>query len=335
LARPGQPKFETARLIAELTALGGAGFFIGDLDAVAEAPPSTGSTVRIGVCCARTQPTDGLDAYDILLSADPNAPRPWVGLPPKRLDAALEALGDQITAQPAASAIAAQVLRVSPQVSFDDALTMESVAYSMLLASNGFKTWRAANPARRREEAGAPRVLVEADDNLIRLQLNRPGRRNAFDAAMRDALCEALEFAAEHPDRPAVELSGVGPAFSAGGDLDEFGSAGDVGQAHLVRTLRSPARLLYALRDQATARLHGACVGAGIEVPAAAGRVIAKAGAFFRLPEVSMGLIPGAGGTATLPRRIGRQRAAYMTISGSDIDTPTALAWGLIDAVEP
>ncbi len=48
-----------------------------------------------------------------------------------------------------------------------------------------------------------------------------------------------------------------------------------------------------------------------------------------------MGLIPGAGGTATIPRRIGRQRAAYMAISGADIGVPTALAWGLIDAVEP
>ncbi len=107
------------------------------------------------------------------------------------------------------------------------------------------------------------------------------------------------------------------------------------GEAHLIRTLRSPARLLYGLRDRATARLHGACVGAGIEVPAAAGRVVARPDAFFRLPEVAMGLIPGAGGVATIPRRIGRQRACWMAISGVDVDAATALAWGLVDAVEP
>ena len=129
-------------------------------------------------------------------------------------------------------------------------------------------------------------------------------------------------------------LSGAGPAFSAGGDLDEFGSAADPGQAHLIRTLRSPARLAHALGPRLTAYLHGACVGGGIEVPAAAARVVAREGAFFRLPEVSMGLIPGAGGTATIPRRIGRHRAAFMAISGADIDLPTALAWGLVDAVE-
>ena len=81
-------------------------------------------------------------------------------------------------------------------------------------------------------------------------------------------------------------------------------------------------------------RLHGACVGAGIEVPAAAARVTARPGTIFRLPEVSMGLIPGAGGTATLPRRIGRQRTAWLAISGAEIEADTALAWGLIDAVE-
>jgi enoyl-CoA hydratase/carnithine racemase len=63
--------------------------------------------------------------------------------------------------------------------------------------------------------------------------------------------------------------------------------------------------------------------------------VTAAAGTFFRLPEVSMGLIPGAGGTATIPRRIGRHRACFMAISGADIDLPTALAWGLIDAEAP
>ncbi len=79
---------------------------------------------------------------------------------------------------------------------------------------------------------------------------------------------------------------------------------------------------------------HGACIGAGVEVAAAAAHLTARPGAFFRLPEVSMGLIPGAGGTASVPRRIGRQRACYMAISGVDIDLDTALAWGLVDAVE-
>jgi enoyl-CoA hydratase/carnithine racemase len=335
LALPGGPSEDQAGLIADLAALGGAGAAVVELPGDVATRASGPGAVRIGVHRAGPLPSDGLEAFDILLCADPAAPRPWVGLPAERLDEALAALHRQIEAQPVAAGVAAQVLRASLQLGFDDALAMESLAYSMLLASAGFRAWRAATPARVREAQGEPRVLVEAGGGAIRIRLNRPDRRNAVDAAMRDALCDALGFAAEHPDRPPIELSGAGPAFSAGGDLDEFGSAGDVGQAHLIRTLRSPARLLHGLRDRATARLHGACVGAGIEVPAAAGRVTARPGAFFRLPEVSMGLIPGAGGTATIPRRIGRRRAAYIAISGADIDTATALAWGLIDAVEP
>jgi enoyl-CoA hydratase/carnithine racemase len=174
--------------------------------------------------------------------------------------------------------------------------------------------------------------VIEHDGDALVIRLNRPQRRNAVDARMRDELTEALVFAADHPDAPRVVLRGAGQAFSAGGDLDEFGQASDVGLAHLVRTLRSPVRQVHALGVRITARLHGACVGAGIEMTAAASSVLARPGAFFRLPEVSMGLIPGAGGTASIPRRIGRHRACYMAISGADIDLPTALAWGLVDA---
>jgi enoyl-CoA hydratase/carnithine racemase len=330
---PDRPNEDQAGLIADLRTLGGAGAIVIELPG--ELEPQTTGAVRIGVNRSSNLPTAGLEAFDVLLCADPAAPRPWVGLPPSHLDDALGALRRRIEAQPLAAGVAAQVLRASLQLAFDDALAMESLAYSMLLASAGFGTWRAATPVRQRDHATAPRVLVETGENAVYIRLNRPEVRNAFDAAMRDALCEALAFAAEHPDRPLVELSGLGPAFSAGGDLNEFGSAGDVGLAHLVRTLRAPARLLHAIADRATARLHGACVGAGIEVPAAAGRVTAKRAAYFRLPEVAMGLIPGAGGTATIPRRVGRHRAAYMAICGADIGAEMALAWGLIDAVEP
>jgi enoyl-CoA hydratase/carnithine racemase len=208
----------------------------------------------------------------------------------------------------------------------------ESLAYSMLLASEGFRAWRAANPPRERADDPAPRVRIDAGRTLS-IRLERPAARNAFDARMRDELCEALAFALEHPDAPPVRLSGAGPAFSAGGDLDEFGRAPDPGQAHLIRTLRSPARLAQALGERLTVEVHGACIGAGIEVPAAAARIAARPGAHFRLPEVSMGLIPGAGGTATIPRRIGRRRACWMAISGAEVDLATALAWGLVDEV--
>jgi hypothetical protein len=321
--------------IAQLIALGGAGIAVSDLNEASEGPGAAPGVVRLGVHRAGPLPAAPSDAFDILLSGDPAAPRPWVGVAPERLDDLVAQLQARVAAQPAAAAVAAQVLRMTLDVPFAHALTLESLAYSMLLASEGFRAWRAANPPRDRREDAGPRVLIEADGPGLLIRLNRPDARNAFDARMRDELVEALDFALAHPDAPPVVLSGLGPAFSAGGDLDEFGRADDPGRAHLVRTLQSPAALVGQLGARITARLHGACVGAGIEVPAAARRVTAQPGTFFRLPEVSMGLIPGAGGTASIARRIGRQRCAYMAISGADIDLATALAWGLVDAEEP
>ena len=79
--------------------------------------------------------------------------------------------------------------------------------------------------------------------------------------------------------------------------------------------------------------MHGACIGAGVELPAFAARVVAAPDAFFALPEVAMGLVPGAGGTVSLPRRIGRRRTAYLALTGARLDSRRALDWGLVDAI--
>jgi enoyl-CoA hydratase/carnithine racemase len=149
---------------------------------------------------------------------------------------------------------------------------------------------------------------------------------------MRNRLVAALEIALWEPSL-AVELDGDGPSFCAGGDLDEFGTASDLAAAHLIRVLASPAALVFRLASRTTAYLHGTCVGAGIEIPAFAGRVVADPHTTFRLPEIAMGLIPGAGGTVSLPARIGRQRVLWMALTGAAIDADTALEWGLVDEV--
>jgi enoyl-CoA hydratase/carnithine racemase len=75
-------------------------------------------------------------------------------------------------------------------------------------------------------------------------------------------------------------------------------------------------------------------IGAGLEIAAFAGRVVARPDAWFQLPELKYGLIPGAGGTVSLPRRIGRQRTALLALSMQRLSAKTAHAWGLVDAVE-
>lgn len=288
--------------------------------------------VRVGVHETGIRPQAGLEKLDILLSVDADAPAPWVG---GDLEAALCRLKTAFDGQPLAATVAAQVFRQTLRVTFDEALALESLAYSMLLASGEFRAWRGRSPARKRDNDDTPRVRLERTASGLVVTLARPQARNALDARLRDELVEALEFALADPEAALVVLAGEGPAFCAGGDLNEFGTADDPAVAHAIRLARSPARLMRRLGSRASASVHGPCIGAGVEIPAAAHRVIARPDAFFRLPEVTMGLIPGAGGVASIPRRIGRHRACYMTISGVELDASTALAWGLIDGVEP
>ncbi len=312
-------------LLLEAEATGFRVFEVGGTVDVARA-----GLVRVVLHRTGPLPTN-LDAFDIALTGVADAPAPWVRV--EDVDAEAARLEAAFAAQPIAASVAAQIFRVTAMLDFDSALLVESLAYSTLLASCGFRAWRAEHPVPRVRHDEGPPVLIEREAGRLAVTLNHPNARNAMTAAMRDALCEALEFAVTDPEAAPVVLSGKGASFSTGGDLGEFGSAQDAGAAHLIRTLRSAVRLLHGIADRSTAVLHGPCIGSGLEIPLASGRVEARPGTRFRLPEVSMGLIPGAGGTVTLPRRIGRHRACWMAIGGSEIDLTTALDWGLVDAV--
>ncbi|MYD99400.1 MAG: enoyl-CoA hydratase/isomerase family protein [Gammaproteobacteria bacterium] len=243
---------------------------------------------------------------------------------------------DAVESNPVAAAVLVRLLRHNERVGNMDSGFAESLAYSTLQHGSEFQAWLAGRPDRPpRPEPDTPAVLLERHNGALRITLNRPHKRNAYSASLRDGLCEALELAMADASIRHVVLDGAGACFSAGGDLDEFGEATDAGLAHTSRMARNAGVLIDCLRDRVEARLHGACIGAGIELPAFAERVVARADAFFVLPEVGMGLIPGAGGTTSILRRIGRRRLALMALTGARIDVPTALDWGLIDAVDP
>jgi enoyl-CoA hydratase/carnithine racemase len=273
-----------------------------------------------------------IDDFDILLTAATDPPPPWVGC--ASLDASVAEVERAVCASPAAAATLAQVLRATAAMTVEDALVVESLAYSTLQHGEVFLGWleRRGGPPRVRSAAGEPVRLERNGDRLV-IVLQRPEVHNAFDAAMREALCDAFDLVALDPSIVAVQLCGDGPSFCSGGDLTEFGLATDAAAAHLLRVDRSVGRRIDRCADRVTARLHGACIGAGIELPAFAARVVARADTRIRLPELSMGLIPGAGGTVSLPRRIGRHRSAYLAVTGATLDAQTALAWGLVDDV--
>ncbi|WP_375500694.1 enoyl-CoA hydratase/isomerase family protein [uncultured Jatrophihabitans sp.] len=281
---------------------------------------------------------DSCDFADVLLAGDgPDKPD------------AVEAISRVIEANPVAAASYALLLRgtgesLARATSADAApsgldravlsgLVAESTCYSMLQSGAEFAAWRAGRPPRLAED-GNERIRVSREDDVLHITLVRPARRNALDSAMRDQLAEAFTLALLDPDL-RVRLDGDGPSFSAGGDLDEFGSRPDPAGAHLTRMARSTAWLAHQLGPRLEVCLHGACLGSGIEIPAFAGAVLAAEDTVIGLPEVSLGLIPGAGGTVSITRRIGRRRTAFLGLSGTSIGVDTAVAWGLVDARQP
>lgn len=288
----------------------------------------------IGVDREGTLPAIVADDFELLLTTAANAPRPWVSLDARDVDAQIARLVDAAKAKPLAATIGAQLLRMTASLPLVEALLAESLAYSTLLGGNEFARWRATGGVADTEPTPAEPVTVEREGDDVTLILNDPANRNAMTANMRDALYEALANALDDPSKPQVTLRGAGRCFSTGGALAEFGTAKDLAEAHAVRLLHSCARALDALGDRATVRLHGACVGSGIEVAAAAHKRIAAPGAWFQLPELAMGLIPGAGGTATIARAIGRHRTCWMLLSGKRIGAALARDWGLVHAIE-
>jgi enoyl-CoA hydratase/carnithine racemase len=276
------------------------------------------------------------EALDVTLvpeGSDSDAAR-W-GVPVADPGAEAAVLRRKAEAAAQAAVVLARVLRIGKQLSVPDALDVESLAYSTLLTGPGFAHWLAARGPRPgpRPKPGEP-VLVRRDGDTLHLTLNRPERRNAYSRELRDALVGALRIAELDDSLAEVVLDGAGPSFCSGGDLDEFGTAPDLAAAHLIRTRAGAARPLHALRDRLTVRIHGHCVGAGIELPAFASRVIADPGTVMRLPELEMGLIPGAGGTVGIPRRIGRWRTLYLVLTGAPLPAERAHRWGLVDQVQ-
>lgn len=254
------------------------------------------------------------------------------------LDAILEpsisadALIRQVSRAPHAAAVTVQLLRSLNDMPRERALTVESLCYGLLQGSAEHAAWLAARPA------GGPRVpgrlVVERRDSVLHVTLDRPLARNAIDQALRDRLGEAFAVAAIDGEITSVKLRAVGAAFCVGGDLDEFGTTRDPATAHLIRARTLPIAALGARTDILDVHAQGACIGAGLEIAAFAGRLSASSDAWFQLPELALGLMPGAGGCVSVPQRIGRQRAALMMLSGRRITATTALRWGLIDAIE-
>jgi len=304
----------------------------------------TGSPAPLGVCIAVGSAADiaapaaqpWVEAATFTVSEDVVADRRVVTV--DSVAAMTAELGARFDMWPQAASVCDHVLRA-----FDPAgpalagVITESLAYSTLQSGAEFAAWLQQRGPATLPELPDP-VLADRDGDTLHVRFNRPTRHNAFSTDARAALLEALEVARVDPSVDQVILAGNGPSFCSGGDLAEFGSFADPASAHIARVRHSPALVLDELTarlgDRCRARVHGQVLGSGLEMAAFCGWIEAQENSVFGLPELGLGLLPGAGGTVSVTRRIGRWRTAYLVLSGRTIDAATALEWGLIDAIE-
>ena len=290
--------------------------------------------VIVGIlnCSDEKLPSNFLKSFDILLTDSRLSRLPAFV---EDISIAIQELDEMISLHTQPALVLAHLLRQKAYQNVSQGLVLESLSYGMLQSGSQFKAWlnQRGDIARVLDEK--PVVLASRSDESLEIYLNRPERSNAYSSDMRDQLFDFLQIARFDEAVTKVKLHGLGKSFCSGGDLAEFGSVDFPPDGHIIRMHRSPALSSHSIADKLEVYLHGVCAGAGIEIPAFASRVFGNESVEIFLPEISMGLIPGAGGTVSLPRRIGPQKTAYLAMSGKTLSLSDALAWGLIDeAVE-
>ena len=173
-------------------------------------------------------------------------------------------------------------------------------------------------------------ILVSRTGAVCEVRLNRPEKRNAITFAMYQAFGEALRAAqADEPVR-AVLLSGAGPGFCAGNDLQDFLSGPAFSPAHPVLGF---LRTLATFGKPLLAAVHGQAVGIGVTMLLHCDLVVAARSAQLSMPFVALGLVPEAASSLLLPRLVGQQRAAELLLLGKPLDAASAERFGLVNHV--
>lgn len=183
---------------------------------------------------------------------------------------------------------------------------------------------------------GFETVIFEKKDDLAYVTLNRPRVLNAFSVKMRDDLYEVLSAIKMDDDIRVIVIKGAGEkAFCAGADLTEFLTAPSVVKARRIRGVRDLWRLFVSMPQPMIAAIHGYIFGSGMEIALFCDIRIASDDVVFGLPEVGLGIIPGAGGTQTLPRVMGLSRTLDMLLTGRRLTAQEALDGGLVNRIVP
>ncbi len=177
-------------------------------------------------------------------------------------------------------------------------------------------------------------VRLEVADGIGTIVLDRP-KMNALDAAMQRRLVEVAEEASERDDIKAVIVWGGERVFAAGADVKEMAEMSSTDMAAHVRLLQRFTRALAAIPKPTVAAITGFALGGGLETALCCDFRVVADNARLGFPEISLGIIPGAGGTQRLPRLVGPAKAKDLIFTGRQVKAEEAQAIGLADRVVP
>lgn len=175
-------------------------------------------------------------------------------------------------------------------------------------------------------------VRLDVADGIGTIVLDRP-KMNALDAEMQRRLVEVADEAAERDDVSAVIVWGGERVFAAGADVKEMSEMSYTDMAAHVRLLQRFSRALASIPKPTVAAITGFALGGGLETALCCDFRVVADNAKLGLPEITLGIIPGAGGTQRLPRLVGPARAKELIYSGRFVGAEEALAIGLADKV--
>jgi enoyl-CoA hydratase len=175
---------------------------------------------------------------------------------------------------------------------------------------------------------------IRNESGILILMLNRPEKLNALNRAVLQEIDAQIELAYTDASIKGIIITGSGnKAFAAGADISEFSSL----KPHEAQLLSQEGQLIFQKIDKLNkpviAAVNGFALGGGFELSLACHIRIASDNAKFGLPEATLGLLPGYGGTQRLPLIVGKGRAIEMMLTGEQVDATKALAWGIVNYV--
>lgn len=181
------------------------------------------------------------------------------------------------------------------------------------------------------------RIRFAVRDQVATLTLHNPGKRNAFDPAMREEMRQVVAHLRAEPDIRALVLTGAGDHFCAGGDLRNIATVGldNAGWRTRLQSLHDWLKELITLDRPVIAAVDGAAYGAGFSLALLADFVIATPRARFCMSFMRVGLVPDCAAFYTLPRIVGVQRARELMLSAREVDAAEALRLGIAMELQP